>query len=281
MKKIPLFGITGIILAGLLSACDASYFDNEIEDFTFDGTVNAPLGTATYTLTELFKDLEIEDLEEDDDSNLAFIYTQSINTGNNDAFDVKVGQQVFDAPPLQPFGDILNGANMFEIPTDENFTVGDIRLKETFVLTKDLTEVIFENGFIIVDLDSDFVSVAKVSISIPALSNGLTTYSSEEKNIRLSSGPQQIKCNLSEYSIADFTQNDSGVPTEGIVNTLVINLNIVFELKDGDVINATDEFNYSATLSGPPESAADGPSTSARRPAASPSADCCRSCSCS
>ena len=262
MKKIPLFGITGIILAGLLSACDTSYFDNEIEDFTFDGTVNAPLGTATYTLTELFKELEIEDLEEDNDGNLAFSYNQEISLGDNEAFNVDVPKQDFNAGPLKPFEDKLNLASPFTVPLDETFTVEDVRLKEKFTLTKKLTKVIFENGSVIIDLESDFVSVAKVSISIPSLTlEDNTPYLSEEISVSSSSGSQQIECKLSEYSIADFTMNDSGTPTEGIVNTLVINLNIRFELKSGDVINASNEFRYSATLSGPTGSAAAGPST--------------------
>ena len=63
MKKTRLFGLSAILLASIFTSCDLTYFDNEIEDFTWEGGLNAPLGHATYTLSELFEELEVSELE--------------------------------------------------------------------------------------------------------------------------------------------------------------------------------------------------------------------------
>ena len=251
MKKKTLFGLSVILITSVFTACDFSYFDDETDDFKWNGSVKAPLGYVTYTLSELFEELDIEELEEDTNGTLSFSYTESIDGGTNTAFDVKVGQQGFANATVQPFGDKLGVLSSITVLTRETFSLPEpLILKQTFPLSKKLTQLIFENGFLFINLSSDYESDAEITLKIPSLSNGEETYESEGTIVSSETDPQQIKVNLSEYPIADMTIDGEG--NTDVTNTLFIELEIEFTLEVGDVINATDKITYGAILSGLP-----------------------------
>ena len=53
-----------LFLIVIATSCDVSYFDHEVE-LKWSGDVNMPIGSINYTLTDVFQELDINDLDED------------------------------------------------------------------------------------------------------------------------------------------------------------------------------------------------------------------------
>ena len=73
----------------LVTSCNISYLDNEV-DVKWSGDLNMPIGQINYTLTDLFRELDISDINEDTAGNLSFNYIESISGSENTNYDVVI-----------------------------------------------------------------------------------------------------------------------------------------------------------------------------------------------
>jgi hypothetical protein len=237
MKKTRLFGLSAIILASIFSSCDLSYFDNDIEDFTWEGGVNLPVGHATYTLSELFDELEVEELDEDTDGNFSFTYTESINGGDDSAFNATVPDETIGPKTITP--PIALPTDPFIIPADLNENVED-QLEKTFTVSKELTGAEFNDGKLIFDFDSSFESLIKITVSIPSLIG----FTNVVYNLPADNGTHEINLNLYD---ANFTHDGTDYNT-AVVNNFVVDLVAEFKFKTGETVNGSDKIIYSAKI---------------------------------
>jgi len=255
MKKTRLFGLSAIILASIFSSCDLSYFDNDIEDFTWEGGVNLPVGHATYTLSELFDELEVEELDEDTDGNFSFTYTESINGGDDSAFDVSIDDVTITSSVATPV--TASDINPFTFPvtlpdplpaalargkSDDNQVVYDLGL------TQELTGASFSNGTMVITFTSTFQAAnAVLTMSIPSFTKK-TDDSEYVGTVTLNgAGSQNLTINLNEYN-ANFTHD--GTAFDATVNRVVLNMSSAFKFISGQDLTATDNISYSAVLTG-------------------------------
>ncbi|MDG1805109.1 hypothetical protein [Flavicella sp.] len=255
MKKTRLFGLSAIILASIFSSCDLSYFDNDIEDFTWEGGVNLPVGHATYTLSELFDELEVEELDEDTNGNFSFTYTESINGGDDSAFDVSIEDVTITSSVATPVtaSDISPATFPVTLPdplpaalaggkSDDNQVVYDLGL------TQELTGASFSNGTMVITFTSTFQAAnAVLTMSIPSFTKK-TDDSEYVGTVTLNgAGSQNLTINLNEYN-ANFTHD--GTAFDATVNRVVLNMSSVFTFISGQDLTAADNISYSAVLSG-------------------------------
>lgn len=255
MKKTRLFGLSAIILASIFSSCDLSYFDNDIEDFTWEGGVNLPVGHATYTLSELFDELEVEELDEDTDGNFSFTYTESINGGDDSAFDVSIDDVTITSSVATPVteSDISPATFPATLPdplpgplasgkSDNNQVVYDLGL------TQELTGASFSNGTMVITFTSTFEAAnAVLTMSIPSFTKK-TDDSEYVGTVTLNgAGSKNLTINLNEYN-ANFTHD--GTAFDATVNRVVLNMSSVFTFISGEDLTVADNISYSAVLSG-------------------------------
>lgn len=254
MKKTKLFGLSAIILASIFSSCDLSYFDNEIDEFTWEGGVNLPLGHATYTLSELFDELEVEELDEDTNGNFSFTYTESIDGGDDSAFDVSIDDVTITSSVATPVtaSDISPASFPVVLPdplpaaldggkSDNNQVVYDLGL------TQELTGASFNSGTMTISFNSTFDVAVTLNMGIPSFTNKTddTPYSGTVNFT--GAGTKQLVINLNEYN-ANFTNDGNAFDTT--VNRVVLNMDATFTFAPGNVLNSSDQISYSAVLTG-------------------------------
>lgn len=256
MRRITLMHGLAIVVATLLASCDTSYFDNETEDFVWDGGIQAPIGYTTYTLSELFEELEVEDLNEDAQGNLSFEYTQSISGGSDDAFDVEIDDVTMNstvATPVTP-ADILPFSFPLTIvgavpPNLENLSESD-QVIHDLGLTQELTGAEFDNGTMVITFTSTFDADVTLALSIPSFyeKTGTKEVDFYTGQVTLNGAEtKQLTVNLNQYN-ADFTHN--GTTFDAMTNNnVVLNLDANFVFSVGSVLNANDQISYTAVLS--------------------------------
>jgi hypothetical protein len=251
MNKKTLFGLSAIVIASIFTACDLTYFDNDIEDFVWDGGVKAPLGFATYTLSELFDELQVENILEESNGNLYVEYSKTISEGNTDAFDVQIPNETIGPKsiptPITASQFTAIGGSPYTIPSGSPFItdvpVGD-QIQKTLTISQNLTAATFSNGNLILNFDSSFDSSIEVTVTIPSLLNKTDDSEfSQIYSLPIDNGDHTI--NLSSYK-ADFT-ND-GTASDETVNNFVVNIDAIFKFREGNQLDQSDEINYSATL---------------------------------
>jgi len=241
----------------LVTSCDISYFDNEIE-MKWSGDLNMPIGQIYYTLTDLFQELDINDIREDSEGNLSFNYIESISEGENSNYNVVIEDfstfieietpltpAVFSAAGVSSPHTIVNSEIAPGIP---NPLIGGKKISEQvihkFELSKSLTGASFNGGQLILNIVSNFSVDVNITIEIPSLTtkSGNTTYQASQ--IIKNTGAQ-LKIPLENYN-TDLTHN--GVNFEQTTNNIVINFLAEFDFKLGDTVKENDKISLSANL---------------------------------
>lgn len=255
MKKRFSIGLMTIILASLFTACDLSYFDNEIDTFEWNGGVKAPIGHVTYTLSEIFDELDLEELDKDTDGNLSFSYTESVSGGDESDFDVSIDNKTItssvstpvtpaDIAPLSfpvtlpnPLPAALSGGK-----SSNNQVVYDLDLSQ------ELTGASFNSGTMVITFTSTFQAAnAEITMRIPSFTKK-TDGSAYEGTATLNGATNvALPINLNEYD-ANFTHD--GANYDNTINRLVLDLAVSFEFIAGQTLRATDAISYSAALTG-------------------------------
>ena len=241
----------------LVTSCDISYFDNEIE-MKWSGDLNMPIGQIYYTLTDLFQELDINDIREDSEGNLSFNYIESISEGENTNYNVVIEDfstfieietpltpAVFSAAGVSSPHTIVNSEIAPGIP---NPLIGGKKISEQvihkFELSKSLTGASFNGGQLILNIVSNFSVDVNITIEIPSLTtkSGNATYQASQ--IIKNTGAQ-LKIPLENYN-TDLTHN--GVNFEQTTNNIVINFLAEFDFKLGDTVKENDKISLLANL---------------------------------
>ena len=206
-------------------------------------------------MSELFDELEVEELDEDTNGNFSFTYTESINGGDDSAFDVSIEDVTITSSVATPVtaSDISPATFPVTLPdplpaalaggkSDDNQVVYDLGL------TQELTGASFSNGTMVITFTSTFQAAnAVLTMSIPSFTKK-TDDSEYVGTVTLNgAGSQNLTINLNEYN-ANFTHD--GTAFDATVNRVVLNMSSVFTFISGQDLTAADNISYSAVLSG-------------------------------
>lgn len=252
-KKLLLF------LIFIAASCDVSYFDQEVE-VKWSGDVNMPIGKINYTLTDVFQELDINDLSEDSEGNLSFSYIKSISGEKNTSYDIVIedlstfieiesplSTAIFNAAGVSSPHTITASEIALGIPNplirSEKITTQKI---QKFELTKNLTGASFIDGQLIIDIASNLSTDVDVTIEIPSLmtKSGNVPYKTSKKITSLGT---QLSIPLENFTI-DFTQNANNLgPT---TNNFVINVTSEFDFKLGDTVTDDEKISVETNLTG-------------------------------
>ncbi|MFC2110209.1 hypothetical protein ACFLRU_05260 [Bacteroidota bacterium] len=266
MKKHILYHAVLACLTLFATSCDLSYLDKDIdEDITWDGSVQIPAGHITYKLSDLFNELGVEDFNEDPSGNLSFTYSESLDGGANDAFDVDVPNKTITSSVGTP----ITAANLATIgesfpytitaeifnPSTSSFEPNPLIGSQTdsdqvvydLALSQDLTGASFNGGTMSIEFNSTFDATVTLTIEIPSFTKKSDDAVYTETVVLNGAGTQTVNIPLNEYN-GNFTHNGTAFDTT--VNSVVINLDANFEFSAGNVLDATDAVSYSATLAG-------------------------------
>jgi len=243
----------------LVTSCDISYLDNEV-DVKWSGDLNMPIGQINYTLTDLFRELDISDINEDTAGNLSFNYIESISGSENTNYDVVIEDistfveikspltpAVFDAAGVSSPHTIVASEIAPGIPNPllgpQNISKQKI---EKLELNRNLTGASFNGGELTLNIISTFSVDVNITIEIPSLisKSENTTYKTTQivKDTEI-----QLKISLDNYNV-DFTHD--GVNFEQATNNIVIDVRADIDFKLGDIVKDDDEISLFANLIG-------------------------------
>ena len=255
MKKNAFLLLLTIIL---MVSCDISYFDDEIET-TLERQIKVPIGSITYTLSELFQELDLDNIIEDPEGNLSFNYSQSISGEGNENYDIAIPNKSVSAEIMSPLTpDVFTAQNITSPYTIDNTIIAgtinsfinpaDLKITaiESFDLSRKLTRASLIAGQLIIDISSGFSIDVPTTIEIPSLISKTEGAPYRIEQIITSSG-DQITLQLSNYEV-DFTHD--GTDYNKTTNNFVINLEIAIDLETGDTISDNDKFSILANITG-------------------------------
>ncbi|WP_152287709.1 hypothetical protein [Flavicella marina] len=254
MKKTAYLTMLLFAIATTFTSCDVSYFDSDIEDFVWDGGLKAPVGHATYTLSELFDELEVSSLDEDANGNLSFSYTESISGGNETAFDVEINDVTINSSVATPVtaSDISPATFPITLPDPVPGPLAGGKAQNNQVvydlaLSQDLTGAELSSGTMTISFNSTFDAAISLTMDIPTFKKK-TDDSPYSGTVNFTgAGTQQLVVLLNDYN-ADFTNDGSGF--DNTVNSVVLNMSATFTFAPGNVLTASDQISYSAVLTG-------------------------------
>lgn len=248
-----------LFLIVIAASCDVSYFDHEVE-LKWSGDVNISIGSINYTLTDVFQELDINDLDEDSEGNLSFNYIKSISGEKNTSYDVAIEDlstfieietpllpAIFDdagvtSPHTIVASEIAPGTPNPLIRTEEISK----QVMQKFELSKSLSGASFTDGELIIDIASTLSTDVIVTIEIPSLITK-TLNSTYQTSQTITPFGTQLTIPLENY-IIDFSQNAVGL--EPTTNNFVINVSSKFDFKIGDTVTDDEKISVKANLTG-------------------------------
>jgi len=235
--------ILGLLL--MLQSCDLTYFDGEIESFSWDGALAAPIGYVEYTVSELLEDTSDEDLEitNNEQGVITFIYTQEIeNQGFGDA--IEIGDQSFIVDfelPEEPFPIPI------AITETQEFSK-ELYLAQFSEYNEELTQAYFDNGTIEITVSTNLSSASNIGVEIPTFKNILDDSAiSFSASFDGTTNQEVVRVFELEDYYGDFTVTNSGVPS---FNTILLDISAELIREVGDQFGPGTYFEFSILLAG-------------------------------
>jgi len=236
----------------LTSSCDVSYLDKPIdENITITSSLQFPIGSISYSLSELFEKAGATGFNTSSSEELSFLYTQSFSSDNDSEFDVQIPQTQISrsiATPvtnqdINPFSFPFTLTDVPEILNEKsihNIVVHDLELSQQ------LTGLSFSGGEMLISLKSTFDAETLITLQIPSLSNKTTNNSYSETMLMGGNSTTTISLDLAEYD-ANLTHDGSSF--DQIHNSFVIILDGSFNFSSGNVLYADDHITFDVSMS--------------------------------
>jgi hypothetical protein len=253
MKNKNLTRILYFVGVACFTSCDVSYFDKEMEGSEINLELPVPIGTSEYTIDRMFDDLEFQDVETDANGNLMISYTEKIEGGDNAAFNVEVEDINVNSLiplPTQITDNFIGGS--FTVPAigEQDLDTDGEEIKE-INLSQKITKAVFDQGTLEITLQSDYDSEVEMTLTIPSLrdksNNEAYTVTKTFSNTSVT-----IDLELKDY---DAYFSHDGTELDKTYNTFVVKYTTKLKLREGDVLNDTDELSFDVNINnaGTPE----------------------------
>lgn len=242
-----------LLILSVSSSCDTSYFDTEIDDFSWEGEIKTPLGYTSFTILDLLAELEVTDIDEDTDGTLIFSYTDTLKSNSNivDITIPKINSSSKINTPIEIISALEDlGVESFQIPEGspliQDITAPIEKTLTTFFYDNmELTAADFSGGFLSIKLTSTIGTNSDVHISIVSLINKNTGLAYTNTVNLPENSSKTINIPLVNYN-ADFTYNENGA--NNTTNAILNEVTAIFYLREGDVITKTGTITYNAEL---------------------------------
>ena len=243
MKKIKFKHIVFIvILLPAIQACDLSYLDKDIEDFDTEASFAIAVGNITYTVGELFNEIDAESVEikENNEGIVSFVYLDTLAsvTAVN---AIEIPDQSFPSQDYNPGIDIPSPGSLI----NKTLILDQI---PPFVFSlsgsngEEFNEIVFSDGNLQLTVQSTFTDV---DIDLTLTFNSLrskTDDTSYEATISINGTTSEIiDVDLTDFW-ADLTDDGNGGST---TNTLVLTVSGSINLEVGDTISPEQKLSFS------------------------------------
>ncbi|MDN5213277.1 hypothetical protein QQ020_14505 [Fulvivirgaceae bacterium BMA12] len=243
MKKIRFKHIIFIvILLPAIQACDLSYLDKDIEDFDTEASFAIAVGNITYTVGELFNEIDAKSVEikENNEGIVSFVYLDTLAsvTAVN---AIEIPDQSFPSRDYNPGIDIPSPGSLI----NETLILDQIP-PFTFSLSgsngEEFNEIVFSDGNLQLTVQSTFTDV---DIDLTLTFNSLrskTDDTSHEVTISINGTTSEIiDVDLTDFW-ADLTDDGNGGST---TNTFVLTVSGSIDLEVGDTISPEQKLSFS------------------------------------
>lgn len=230
-----------LFILGLVSACNLSYFeDAEFGDFVWDPSLAVPIGEITYTIDELFQELNDAGAQVgvNDENIVTLSYTESLQSQTAAAF-MTVLDQNFSGGVVAGV-DVSNPVVSATVTVDETFE---------FALSQRNSEqydsILFTGGNFNVALSSDFDATTDFTLTVRSLINRTTGNPLTLTGSLSPSGPTfTSNNNLGDFR-GDFTRDAAGNLT---TNTVVVDFTYDIAIEPGSSVASTDRVSFDMDL---------------------------------
>lgn len=230
-----------LVILGLVSACNLSYFeDAEFGDFVWDPSLAVPIGEITYTIDELFQELNDAGAQVgvNNENVVTLSYTESLQSQTASAF-MTVLDQNFSGGVVAGV-DINNPVVNTTISVDQTFQ---------FSLSQRNSEqydsILFTGGNFDVAFSSDFDASTDFTLTVRSLINRTSGDPLVLTGSLTPSGPTfTSNNNLGDFR-GDFTRDANG---NMATNTVVVDFAYDIAIEPGSSVASTDRVNFDMSL---------------------------------
>ncbi len=243
MKKIRFKHIIFIvILLPAIQACDLSYLDKDIEDFNTEASFAIAVGNITYTVGELFNEIDAESVEikENNEGIVSFVYLDTLAsvTAVN---AIEIPDQSFPSQDYNPGIDIPSPGSLI----NETLILDQIP-PFAFLLSgsngEEFDEIVFSDGNLQLTVQSTFTDVdIDLTLTLNSLKSKTDDTSYEVTTSINGTASEIIDVDLTDFW-ADLTDDGNGGST---TNTLVLTVSGSIDLEVGDTIKPEQKLSFS------------------------------------
>ncbi|MCE7993214.1 MAG: hypothetical protein HEP71_14605 [Roseivirga sp.] len=230
-----------LVIIGLVSACNLSYFeDAEFGDFVWDASLAVPIGEITYSIDELFDELNDAGAQVgvNNENIVTLSYTEALQSQTASAFMTVLDQNFT--------GNVVAGVNI------NNPGVGTtVQVDQSFEFTlsqrnsEEYDSILFTSGNFDIEFSSDFDATIDFTLNVNSLINKTTGDPLSITGTLSPSGPTfTSNNNLGDFK-GDFTKDGSG---NTATNKVVVDFTYDITVEPTSVVNSTDKVDFTMTL---------------------------------
>lgn len=230
-----------LVIFGMVSACNLSYFeDAEFGDFVWDPSLAVPIGEITYSIDELFDELNDAGAQVgvNEENIVTLSYTESLQSQSASAF-MTVLDQNFNGNVVAGV-DINNPGVATTVSVNQTFEFGlSQRNSEQY------DSILFTSGNFDVDFASDFDATIDFTLNVNSLINKTTGDPLSITGTLSPSGPTfSSNNNLGDFR-GDFTKDASG---NTATNRVVVEFSYDISVEANSIVNSTDKVGFTMSL---------------------------------
>ncbi len=231
-----------LVILGLVSACNLSYFeDAEFGDFVWDPSLAVPIGEITYTIDELFEELNDAGAQVgvNDENIVTLSYTESLQSQTASAFMTILDQNF--SGNLQAGVDINNPGVSTTVTVSERFEYEISQRNQ-----EEYDSIQFSSGQFDITLTSDLDADINFSMRVFSLENRASENPMTFTGMLSPSSPVFNGTRSLANFDGEFTRDADG---NLVSNKVVFELEYEIMVEPGSQVSSTDAISFDVQLS--------------------------------
>lgn len=231
-----------LVIVGLVSACNLSYFeDAEFGDFVWDPSLAVPIGEITYTIDELFDELNDAGAQVgvNDENIVTISYTESLQSQTASAF-LSILDQNFSGR-LEAGVDINNPGVSTTVTVSQRFEY-DISQRNQ----EEYDSIEFSSGQVDLTITSELDADINFSMRLFSLENKTSDNPMTFTGVLSPSSPVFNGNRALSNFDGEFSKDANGDPES---NKVVVELEYEIMVEPGSQVNSDDAVSFDVSLS--------------------------------
>lgn len=231
-----------LVIVGLVSACNLSYFeDAEFGDFVWDPSLAVPIGEITYTIDELFDELNDAGAQVgvNDENIVTISYTESLQSQTASAF-LSILDQNFSGR-LEAGVDINNPGVSTTVTVSQRFEY-DISQRNQ----EEYDSIEFSSGQVDLTITSELDADINFSMRLFSLENKTSDNPMTFTGVLSPSSPVFNGNRALSNFDGEFSKDANGDPES---NKVVVELEYQIMVEPGSQVNSDDAVSFDVSLS--------------------------------